>query len=101
ISPEWEALFKAGVACHDDPDGTIYPSFEAVKAHYFRATDAAIEKLGTIGDDVLIREPAEERLRSRFPTVGSMLNFLLIGHTSMHMGQLSTWRRCMGLGSVE
>lgn len=101
VSPEWEALFKAGAPCLDDPDGTIYPAFEAVKTHYFHATTTALNNLAGVPDSTLQQPPAEERLRARFPTIGSMINFLLLGHTSMHLGQLSTWRRCMGLASVE
>src|SRR5262249_30647567 len=44
----WEDLFKAGVPCHDDPEGKIYPSLDAVMAHYYKATDgllAALDKL--------------------------------------------------------
>jgi hypothetical protein len=35
-----------------------------------------------------------------FPTIGGAVNFLLVGHVQMHLGQVSTWRRVMGLGSA-
>lgn len=34
------------------------------------------------------------------PTVGDMLAHLMSTHASFHLGQLSTWRRLMGLPSV-
>ena len=32
-----------------------------------------------------------------FPTVGAAINFYLTGHVMMHAGQISAWRRCMGM----
>lgn len=98
----WDALFKAGVECLDDPNGTIYPAYEELKGLYFRATDLAFERiLAGVTDAMLEAAPADERPRAMFGTNGAMLNFMLNNHVSLHMGQLSTWRRCMGLGSVE
>ena len=33
-------------------------------------------------------------------TILLMIAFLLIGHTQSHLGQISVWRRIMGLGSA-
>lgn len=41
-----------------------------------------------------------EGFRQRFPTVGNALLHIMIGHESMHLGQLSAWRRVRGLPSV-
>jgi hypothetical protein len=98
----WDGLFKAGVECLDDASGTIYPAFEELKALYFRATDLAFERiLSGVTDAMLEAAPSDERPRAMFGTNGAMLNFMLNNHVGLHMGQLSTWRRCMGLGSVE
>jgi hypothetical protein len=35
------------------------------------------------------------------PTVGAAVNFMLGGHLQMHLGQVSAWRRAMGLGSIH
>ena len=35
-----------------------------------------------------------------FPTVGDLLTHLMTTHAALHLGQLSAWRRAMGLGSV-
>ncbi len=96
----WEELFKAGAPCHHDPQGTIYPAWSAVSEHYFRSAKLAIEAMAHAKDEQLIAITADESRRGRFPTVGSMINFLLLGHTMMHLGQISTWRRCMGLPSA-
>lgn len=41
-----------------------------------------------------------EGFRKRFPTVGHALLHTMINHESMHLGQLSAWRRVQGLPSV-
>lgn len=37
------------------------------------------------------------RLKERLPTVRDAVAFLLTGHLAMHLGQLSMWRRMIGL----
>lgn len=40
------------------------------------------------------------RWRALHPTVGDMLVTLMVKHESAHLGQLSAWRRAMGMGRV-
>jgi hypothetical protein len=40
------------------------------------------------------------RWRAMHPTVGDMLVTLMVKHESAHLGQLSAWRRAMGLPRV-
>ncbi len=96
----WEALFKAGAPCHDDPTGAIYPALAEVSERFYSGTDAALAVLEGVRDDVLARVNPHEAMRSRFPRVGDAVNFMASGHVMMHLGQVSAWRRCMGLGSA-
>lgn len=41
------------------------------------------------------------RWREMHPTIGAMAVTLLVKHESAHLGQLSAWRRAMGLGRVS
>jgi hypothetical protein len=41
-----------------------------------------------------------ERWKPSFPLVGTILGYLMLSHESTHLGQLSAWRRAMGLPSV-
>ena len=46
VPAAYDALFKAGVECQDDPDGRIYPKLDELKARFFdgyRAAIAAVE----------------------------------------------------------
>jgi hypothetical protein len=94
-------LFAAGKECKDDPSGTIYPPMPEITEAFFRTYKAALEILPGV-DDARLRQPnpREGRMRDAFPTLGGMLMFYINNHTLLHLGQLSTWRRCFGLGSV-
>lgn len=96
----FEALFKAGVDCQDDVEGKIYPAMETVTRAFFQSYDRLYERMARVDDAVLLREVPEERYRQFFPTVGAAAGFMLTSHIMMHMGQVSTWRRCFGLPSA-
>ena len=97
----FEGLFKNGVACQDDPSGTIYPSMQAITEYYFAATKAAVEAVRGADEAVFARpNPAEGRMKELFPTIGGAVNFYLGAHSMSHLGQVSAWRRCVGLGSA-
>ena len=98
VPPGYEALFKFGVECQDDPDGKIYPPLAELKTQFFEGHKAAIAAVESAADEAFDGpNPAEGRLRELFPTIGTALNFYLIGHVQVHLGQFSAWRRAMGL----
>lgn len=97
----FEDLFAAGKECRDDPEGTIYPSMQVITDAFFRTHKIALETLSTLDDAVLSKpNPIENRLQQALPTVGALLTFYITVHPMLHLGQVSTWRRCFGLGSV-
>jgi hypothetical protein len=96
--PAYENIFKNGVECRDDPEGNIYPPLDELKTLFFQSYKAAIAAVESAPDEPFARpNPAEGRLRELFPTIGPALNFYLVGHVQVHLGQFSAWRRCMGL----
>jgi hypothetical protein len=99
--PSYEVLFKFGVECQDDPDGTIYPPTAELKRQFFDSYRAAIAAIESAPDEAFdAPNPAEGRLRELFPTIGTALNFYMIGHVQVHLGQFSAWRRMMGMSSA-
>lgn len=97
----FEELFKNGTECKDDPAGTIYPKMEQIANLYIHGYKAVLAALPEVSDEVFGREnPATGRFKEMFPTVGGAVCFLMTGHAMSHLGQVSTWRRCMGLGSA-
>lgn len=96
----FEDLFKDGTECLDDAAGTLYPAMEAVTTAFFRAYDGLFEMLTSVDDAALTAPVTDEKAKARFPLVGARVNFLCTSHIMMHMGQVSAWRRCMGLGAA-
>ena len=94
-------LFENGKVCRDDPDGSVYPARAEIVEVFTRGHRGAIDAVAAMSDDQLkAKHTIEGRMAEMFPTVGHVSSFLLVGHTMMHLGQMSTWRRAIGLGSA-
>jgi hypothetical protein len=99
--PMFEELFAAGKPCVDDPEGTKYPKMDAVLSHFNNGYEAAVAAVSKATDAELAKQnPIEGRSRDLFPTAGDALNFYLNAHVMLHLGQVSAWRRMVGLGSA-
>lgn len=90
-------LFLNGVTCVDDPDGTIYPPMSVIMERFFRAHRAAIATIAETSDEIYASPNPNEKMRSKFATMGSMHAFYMGGHIMMHLGQVSAWRRMLQL----
>ncbi len=95
----YEELFAAGVECV--ADASRYPSKDAIVEYYVTGYAQVIDALESVDDQVLGQpNPVEGMLKERLPTLGGMVNFMLNSHPMVHHGQLSAWRRAVGLPSV-
>jgi hypothetical protein len=95
---ETAPLFEAGAECRDDPAGDIYPPMDQIVSDFDRVMVDAAERLATIPEDRFAGPiPPENSFSKIMPDLGALANFTLIAHPMLHAGQLSTWRRCMGL----
>lgn len=81
-------------------DAAAYPSRADLIATYRASHDAAEAALAGAAEKVLTSPTPIERWRAVHPTVGDMLVTLMVKHESSHLGQLSAWRRAMGLPRV-
>jgi hypothetical protein len=91
--------FSKDAACRDDPEGNQYPPMNTLVDTFFTGYRAVQDALKAAPDETLTRpNPLGGAFAERFPTVGSMINFYLGGHAMLHLGQLSAWRRMMGMG---
>lgn len=97
---KYEEWFASGRECKDDPSRTIYPSMEEIVARFTTRHEFLLGVLPEIDDAVFDRPTPNPRLVDRFPRIGNAASFLLLAHPMLHLGQVSTWRRCMGLGSA-
>lgn len=91
-------LFSKDAVCRHDPELKIYPPMQELSEFYFFANDRILEVLKDVPAEAFYRENTEEKSNDRFPIVGGFVIYLLTVHANGHFGQLSVWRRCMGLG---
>lgn len=99
VPERYDELFAAGKECIEATDGS-HPSLDDVLGCWKASTEAAIARLPEADDAILAQENPIEGFRSRAPTIGDAANFLMNSHAMFHLGQLSAWRRAMGLASV-
>ena len=96
----YEEIAALGKELRDDPEGTIYPGKEALLEAFVERYTLAGDVAAQTAEEVFLREQPNEKFRERFPTIGAGVVFLLGSHAMMHMGQISAWRRMIGLGSA-
>ncbi len=95
---EFQTAFSKDAKCVDDVDGSVYPAMDEVTTALLSGHRAVSAALENAEDDVFLLENPNERMRAKFPTNGALLAFYVGGHFMLHMGQLSAWRRAVGLG---
>jgi len=94
----WFELFAQGVQCVEQ-DGR-YPEKDEICTQYFERHWAVVQALKEV-DEMMFAQPTPiEFLKERAPSFGASLNFIMIAHPMLHLGQISAWRRAMGLGSA-
>lgn len=97
----WADIFGAGKVCQDDPDGSIYPKMQEITGAFFDGYRTVIARVSELSDEHLAAHHGiESDFGKKFRSRAAIVNFMLGAHTFMHIGQISAWRRCMGLGPV-
>ncbi|MEM6392016.1 MAG: DinB family protein [Planctomycetota bacterium] len=77
-------------------NATLYPAKDELMAVWHAANERYIAAVESATPEQL-GKPTRGPLGEAFPTVGEFLAFSLTGHVSLHLGQLSAWRRAMGM----
>ena len=99
IPDGFERVFSKDAQCVDDPDGSIYPVMEEVLKAFDSGYRQVITAIRESSDETMqMPNPIPGRMSELFPTIGSLHGFYVGGHMMIHMGQLSAWRRMLGLG---
>jgi hypothetical protein len=94
----WAAVFAPGTV--PSPERGLYPP-KADLLNAFEAAHGALAAAATTTDPALMAKPNPvEPMRARFPTLGDLMAYVLTTHEATHLGQLSAWRRVMGLKGV-
>jgi uncharacterized damage-inducible protein DinB len=80
---------------------TGYPPPDRLLRAYEASHAEAEQALTRASPEALAAATPLARWHTLHPTVGDMLVTLMVKHESHHLGQLSAWRRAMGLARVE
>jgi hypothetical protein len=96
----YEDLFGPGAACEDDPDGSVYPHRDQIVGVFSDLHERGLAVVESLPDAAFDREIEEDRYRAMFGNAGAAASFMFGAHLGFHLGQLSAWRRAMGLKSV-
>ena len=81
-------------------DAGVYESKQDLLRAFVNGHQHVSELLDNATIDVFDRPIPLERWKSRMPTVGVALPYLMLNHENLHLGQLSCWRRVQGMPSV-
>ena len=79
-------------------DNSIYPAKAELIEVLERGHKAISAAFEVVSQDVLEKPLPRESMRSLFPTVLDGVAFEMTDHEAIHLGQLSAWRRAMGVG---
>jgi hypothetical protein len=89
-----------GMQSKPESEGSVYPAKDQLLA-VWQAGHEELAKLLSTANDATLQQPVMlPRWKEIMPTVGIALPYLLLVHENQHLGQLSAWRRVLGLPAV-
>ncbi|HWT03108.1 MAG TPA: DinB family protein [Pyrinomonadaceae bacterium] len=95
LPTDWAARYGTGGT--PAADAGLYETKDDALAILRDAQVRLTEAVGQVDDDRLDEPFPDEAYLVVFPTVRHALTQVLVGHTANHVGQVSVWRRAMGL----
>ncbi len=98
VPDDWNGPFGNGST--PVTDASSYPDKASLLNTFEEAHARVSQAFAAAGDAALAAENPIEGLRPMFPTVGELVTFIMTSHAMLHLGQLSAWRRAVGLPSV-
>jgi len=90
---DWDEKFGFASKLTDDP--ADYPAKHELLDAWHAANERLIAAVCSASDE-LLDKPTSGPLGEGLPKARDFLAFSMTGHTSMHLGQLSAWRRADG-----
>jgi hypothetical protein len=94
----WAALF--GVGSKPSAERGDYPSKDELLRAVEQSYQQLRQKAATASPEQLAQPTANPRAKELLPTLRETTAFLLTGHLGVHLGQLSSWRRMIGLSPL-
>ena len=91
----WTETFKPGGTPSNN--AADYPSKEEILAQLTAQHEAAAKAVADADPSVFANATPDEQTRAFMPTVGDFAAILMTTHEAGHLGQVTAWRRAMGL----
>jgi hypothetical protein len=96
---DYEELFSHAATYVDD--ASRYPARDEIIAYFNERHRALMSALPDVAEATLQQpHPGPGRTAEMFSTIGSAVNFYMNNHVMLHLGQISAWRRAVGLPSA-
>lgn len=99
LNDNWQSRFGTGSA--PSPHLDDYPSKSALIATFDDAVNRITNAVENITPQDLSAPLPDKEYRKTLPTIGHALTHILIGHASVHVGQLTVWRNARQLPRVR
>lgn len=90
---------EAGNDCTSD--ASCYPAKSVVMPYFKSAYERVLETVPELSEERIEAENPIEGFREKLPLAGAAIAFMVNNHIMMHMGQVSHWRRAIGLGPLS
>ena len=91
---------RFGMQSKPEPDASLYESKSQLIETFTKGHDDVASALQNSDPTIFNTPTSLPRWKDVMPTVGIALGYLMPLHESIHLGQLSAWRRFQGLPSV-
>ena len=91
---------KFGMNSQPETDGSLYPTRDEILSEWNAGHEKVCELLGNCDVSVFEQPVKLPRWAAIMATAGICLPYLMLNHENMHLGQISTWRRALGLARV-
>ncbi len=98
LDESWSRRYGSGSEPQDTPG--LYETKEKLLASLENAAERIDNAAGMMNESELDAVFPAEQLREVFPTVRHAFTHVLTAHTAYHVGQISVWRRAMGLPAI-
>jgi uncharacterized damage-inducible protein DinB len=95
LDPDWEKRFGRGST--PAPAGAGHPTRADLLGIIDERRGEFVRLFSRLGAEELAKQPSVPGVPPLFKSLGMFLTFVMMSHESTHLGQLSVWRRAMGM----
>jgi hypothetical protein len=95
LTAEWVSLFGPG--SKPSSSRSAYPSRDELLRAVEQGFERVRQQAATATPEQLAQPSTNPAMKEALPTVREGVTFLLTGHLGVHLGQLSSWRRMIGM----